>query len=257
MKRQHHRLQNLILNSQKGVFLVLLSLPFWTACSNNEEEAAIGFTIPYVWPHESVSKDDFVPNIWLGISISDRFDDTVMKKIIYNSTEDAEILLFDRAIEESECLTEMLVRFPYEVLPTGAWQARGETKRAAIETRENDKEFYPTVPVSFNFKRHDSDDIKILDQEFRDSTLFNMGGSDSIDLRNDNDTDLESYITALRDSYEVRVKAEFKTFRLDFKVDLQNFSEKYTSLTEVCEDKMLDFAGSDDEEKFVQKEIEQ
>ena len=78
-----------------------------------------------------------------------------------------------------------------------------------------------------------------------------------INLRNAIETDLRSYVTALQDSYEVRIKADFSTFRLDFKVDLQNFSEKYTSLTEVCTDESLDVVESDDANKLVQKEIEQ
>ncbi|MXZ56432.1 MAG: hypothetical protein F4Z14_09735 [Gammaproteobacteria bacterium] len=90
-----------------GSFSFATVLPFWTACSNNEEEAATGFPIPYVWPHQNMSKDKFVPNSWLGISISDRFDDTVTKRIVYYSSEDSKILLFERVKDESECLTEM------------------------------------------------------------------------------------------------------------------------------------------------------
>ncbi|MXZ56431.1 MAG: hypothetical protein F4Z14_09730 [Gammaproteobacteria bacterium] len=142
------------------------------------------------------------------------------------------------------------------MLPAGVWGERAEIRTAAIETREIDEEFYPTIPVSFNFKRQDADDLKILDQEFRDSTLLKSGSS-AIHLRNAIEADLKSYITALQNSYEVRIKAEFSTFRLDFKVDLQNFSEKFTSLTEVCKDEMLDFAESEDEKNLVLKEIDQ
>lgn len=255
MNQQFHRSQQLALSYRAGVVLVLLSLPFWTGCSNNEEEAAEGFPIPYLWPHQIMTKDKFVPNTWLGLSISDRFDDTVTKRIIYYSTEDSNILLFERVEDEGECLTEMLVRFPHHVLPAGRWLERGEMRSAAVEKRENDKKFIPTVPVSFNFKRQDADDLKILDQEFRDSALL-KSGSTPIHLRNAIETDLRSYVTALQDSYEVRIKADFSTFRLDFKVNLQNFSEKFTSLTEVCRDETLDISESDDENNLVQKEID-
>lgn len=256
MNQQHQRLQNLDPCFQMGVVAVLLSLPFWTACSIDEKGAAKGLTLPYVEPHEVVSKDSFTPNVWLGVSFSDRFDDTVTKRIIYNSTEDSEILLFERSNDSSECRTEMLVRFPRELLSTSQWLARVETYRAAIEARENDEEIYPTVPVSFNFKRPDADDFQILDQEFRDSALFNTG-STTIDLRTDNENDLKSYITALRESYEVRIKVEFNQFRFDFKVDHTFFNEKHTWLTEVCKDETLDVAESDDENNLVQKEISQ
>ena len=252
MNQQFHRSQKLASNFRTGVFLLLLSLPFWTGCSNNEEEAAEGFPIPYLWPHQIMTKDKFVPNSWSGISISDRFDDTVTKRIVYYATEDSNILLFERVEDEGECLTEMLVRFPHHVLPAGRWIERGEMRSAAVEKRENDKKFVPTVPVSFNFKRQDADDLKLLDQEFRDSTLI-MYGSTPINLRNAIETDLRSYVTALQDSYEVRIKADFSTFRLDFKVDLQNFSEKYTSLTEVCTDESLDVVESDNKQTNLYK----
>ncbi len=123
----------------------------------------------------------------------------------------------------------------------------GETYTAAMDTRmKDDHEFYPTIPVSFSFKRYDENDIRVLDEEFKDSKIFD-GIAKSIDLRNDYETGFNSYfVTALRDSYEVRIKAEFGYFRIDFKVKLENFNEQYTWLTEVCKDEKIDVAVSVD-----------
>ncbi|MXZ43368.1 MAG: hypothetical protein F4Z01_00050 [Gammaproteobacteria bacterium] len=247
MNQRHRQLHNSVRSVRTEAFIVLLSLPLWTACSSINEETDTLMSSNLGAQHEIVSNDEFAPNNWLRISVIDRFDDSLTKRILYYSTEDSKTLLLERNKEESDGLTKLLVSFPRELLSWNQRIARGETYSAAMDRRmKDDHEFYPTIPVSFNFKRYDEDDIRVLDEEFKDSKIFD-GMAKSIDLRNDYETGLNSYfVTALRDSYEVRIKAEFGYFRLDFKVDLENFNEQYTWLTEVCKDEKIDVAVSVD-----------
>ncbi len=257
MKQQLHLLHNSVRSFRTGAFLLLLSLPLWTACSSINEDTDTLMISNEGAPHEIVSKDEFAPNNWLRMSFSDRFDDSLIKRIVYYTTEDSKTLLLERSKEGSDCLTKLLVSFPRELLSWNQRIARGETYIAAVDRRmKDDHEFYPTIPVSFNFKRYDEDDIRVLDEEFKDSKIFD-GMAKSIDLRNDYETGLNFYfITALRDSYEVRIKAEFGYFRLDFKIDLENFNEHYTWLAEVCKDDNIDIAVLSEHIKHEQQRIE-
>ena len=121
------------------------------------------------------------------------------------------------------------------------------------------------ITVSFNFKKEDKDDEKILNIPFYDRSTADMESSFFISMfsgtlkditskKKQRDT-MKKLLTAFTESYEVRAKVNFdSSFMVDqsvnyvfnLKADLTGFQEKWEWAKRHCEDPAIDSTENDE-----------
>ena len=191
---------------------------------------------------------------WYRARIVDAFDDSELRRTIVFITDndsadtvDEFYLMREEAAihedEESTCYTGMKFSFSTMSLQTKAKRTNADK---------------PPISVSFNFKKEDRDDVKVLDIPFYRTVegsdyqfvLASVLENESKEMKKSRIENTKKIVNALVDSDEVRMRVELDSqFMVNQATDyvfnmkstsLGTLKDKWNWLTEICEDKEID-----------------